>query len=157
MKIFPKFTETLTESMVSQWNWSRMFSQDSYVAVQRRSQKFSVQLFISMFNDIFIGTKDNEKACLAHAKVVKVVARKFGSGQWSFIGPCPKRSGILWKRTVHKEFGTVSRNRCCWNSSKADVRFSVPRPHCPRSTKKQTRWKTVDSFCCHSGNNWDSF
>ena len=36
-------------------------------------------LFMSMFNDISCGTKDNEEECLANAKVV--------SGQWSFIGP----------------------------------------------------------------------
>ena len=44
-------------------------------------------LFISMFNDISCGTKDNEKECLAHAKVASSFARKFGTGQWSFIGP----------------------------------------------------------------------
>ena len=32
-------------------------------------------------------TKDNEKECLAHAKVVSLYAKKFGTGQWSFIGP----------------------------------------------------------------------
>ena len=44
-------------------------------------------LFMSMFNDISCGTKDNEEECLAHAKVVSLYARKFGTGQWSFIGP----------------------------------------------------------------------
>ena len=44
-------------------------------------------LFMSMFNDISCGTKDNEKECLAHAKVVSLYARKFGTGQGSFIGP----------------------------------------------------------------------
>ena len=39
------------------------------------------------FNDISCGTKDNEQECLAHARVVSLYARKFGTGQWSFIGP----------------------------------------------------------------------
>ena len=43
----------------------------------------------------------------------------------------PRRGGILWKRTVHKEFGTISRKRCCLNLPKAHVQFSVQRPHCP--------------------------
>ena len=43
----------------------------------------------------------------------------------------PKRSGILWKRTGHKEFATISRKRCCWNLPKAHVQFSVLRLHCP--------------------------
>ena len=42
-----------------------------------------------------------------------------------------KRSGILWKRIAHKEFGITSRTRCCWNSQRADVLFSVQRHHCP--------------------------
>ena len=31
--------------------------------------------------------KGNEEECLANARVVKVLARKFGVGQWSFTGP----------------------------------------------------------------------
>ena len=44
-------------------------------------------LFMSMFNDISCGTKDNEKECLANCKVVSIFAKKFGIGQWSLIGP----------------------------------------------------------------------
>ena len=44
-------------------------------------------LFMSMFNDISCDRKGNKDECLANAGVVKVVARKFGVGQWSFIGP----------------------------------------------------------------------
>ena len=62
-------------------------------------------LFMSMFNDSSCGTKDNEKQCVANAKVVSIHAKKFGIGQWSFIGPgSEKKWYILWKRTVHKEF-----------------------------------------------------
>ena len=42
---------------------------------------------MSMFNDISCGTKDNEKDCPANAKLVSLYARRFGKGQWSFIGP----------------------------------------------------------------------
>ena len=44
-------------------------------------------LFMSMFNDISCGTKDNEQECLANARLVSLSARKFGNGHWSFIGP----------------------------------------------------------------------
>ena len=40
---------------------------------------------MSMFNDISCGKKDNEEECLAHAKVVSLFARKFGTGHCSFI------------------------------------------------------------------------
>ena len=44
-------------------------------------------LFMSMFNDICCGTKDNEEECLANARLVSLYARRFGKGHWSFIGP----------------------------------------------------------------------
>ena len=80
-------------------------------------------LFMSMFHDISCGTKDNEEERLAHAKVVSLYARKFGTGQWSFIGPS-------------SESGTISRKGCCWNSQKPDARFSVLRPHCLEENSK---------------------
>ena len=40
-----------------------------------------------MFNDISCDGKGNEEQCLANAKVVSTLARKFGIGQWSFNGP----------------------------------------------------------------------
>ena len=44
-------------------------------------------LFMSMIHDISCDRKGNKDECLANAGVVKVFARKFGIGQWSFIGP----------------------------------------------------------------------
>ena len=44
-------------------------------------------LFTSMFNDISCDKKGNEEECLANAKVVSILAKKFGKGEWSFIGP----------------------------------------------------------------------
>ena len=42
---------------------------------------------MSMFNDISCDRKGNKEECLANARVVKEYAKKFGIGQWSFIGP----------------------------------------------------------------------
>ena len=44
-------------------------------------------IFMSMFNDISCGSRDNEKECLLNAKLVSLYARRFGTGQWSFVGP----------------------------------------------------------------------
>ena len=44
-------------------------------------------LFMSMFNDISCDRKGNKDECLANAGVVKVLARRFGVGHWSFTGP----------------------------------------------------------------------
>ena len=61
---------------------------------------------MSMFHDISCGSKDNEEECLANAKLVSLYARRFGKGQWSFIGPGSEKSGTLLKKTVHKESGS---------------------------------------------------
>ena len=44
-------------------------------------------LFVSMFNDISCDRKYNKDECLRNAETVKVFARRFGVGQWSFVGP----------------------------------------------------------------------
>ena len=44
-------------------------------------------LFMSMFNDISCDRNDNKDECLRNAESVKSLARRFGIGQWSFIGP----------------------------------------------------------------------
>ena len=46
---------------------------------------------MSMFNDISCDGKGNKEECLANAKVVSILARKFGIGQWSLIGPCSEK------------------------------------------------------------------
>ena len=48
-------------------------------------------LFMSMFNDISCDKKDNEEECLANARVVSILAKKFGIGQWTFIGPSSEK------------------------------------------------------------------
>ena len=48
-------------------------------------------LFMSMFNDISCDGKGNKEKCLAKARVVSVLAKRFGIEQWSFIGPCSEK------------------------------------------------------------------
>ena len=92
-------------------------------------------LFVSMFNDISCGTRDNEQECLANARLVSLYARRFGKGQWSFIGPGSdkKWSSIkvdspqgIWDQKVEKmvEF------------AEADVQFPVLQLHCPGVSSK---------------------
>ena len=48
-------------------------------------------LFMSMFNDISCDNKGNEEECLANAKVASILAKRFGIGHWSFIGPVSEK------------------------------------------------------------------
>ena len=43
---------------------------------------------MSMFNDIsWRSKKNNEKECESNAQLVSLFAKRFGAGQWSFLGP----------------------------------------------------------------------
>ena len=134
------------------------FPRIQYLAAQWRSQKFTVQigrytrkitgriLFMSMFNEIPCGTKDNEKECLGHARVVSLYARKFGKGQWSFIGlgvPYHWRHSPrnLWQYCRKDAVGIR------W----ADVQFSVPRLLCPEVNSKAKALEIVDTLLCRFG------
>ena len=90
-----------------------------------------------MFNGISSDGKGNEEECVANSKVVSTLAKKFGIGQWSFIGSGFREEVVFyWKRIDHKEFEIILRKRCCWNSLKVDVQFSVQQLHCPGVSSK---------------------
>ena len=54
-------------------------------------------LFMSMFNDISCGTKDNEEECLAHVKSYLCMRESLVQDNGHSLVPIPKRSGILCK------------------------------------------------------------
>ena len=53
-------------------------------------------LFMSMFNDISCDRKGNQEECVANSKVVSILAKKFGIGQWSFIGPGSEKELVFY-------------------------------------------------------------
>ena len=115
-------------------------------------------LFMSMFNDISCDKKDNEEECVANVKVVSILAKKFGKGQWLFIGPglvqVPKRNGTLWKRIVHKEFWDHFAEKMLLEFAESGCPiFCATTPLSRGKLKKQRTRKTVFSFCCGSRNN----
>ena len=71
-------------------------------------------------NVVEIGQYCMTKDSAEFSEFTDVLAKNFGKGQWSLIGQVPRRSDILWKRIVHKEFWIISRKRRCWNLLKVD-------------------------------------
>ena len=63
-------------------------------------------VFMSMFNDISCGSRDNEEECESNANLVSLYAKRFRIGQLVLV---LKRSGILSVKIVHKEKGTIWR------------------------------------------------
>ena len=54
-------------------------------------------IFMSMFNDISWRSRDNKIECESNAKLVALVARRFGAGQWSFLGPGSEKKVVRQK------------------------------------------------------------
>ena len=118
----------MTESMESRPNSSGIFSQlcgkvtDLVSRLGDTPETFTGRiLFMSMFNDISFDEKDNKEECVANAKVVKVLARKFGIGQWSFIGPGSEKKWYsmeenspqgIWAHIADKMLVEFAESRC---------------------------------------------
>ena len=101
---------------------------------------------MSMFNDISCNGKGNEKVCLAHVRVVSLYAPKFGTRQWSFIGPSSEKSGTPSERTVHKESETISRRRYCGIRRKRMSDFPCYDLHGKLSIHFAATQETIETF-----------
>ena len=94
-----------------------------------------------MFNDISCGTRDNEQECLANARLVSLYARKFGEGQWSFIGPGSEKKWYSMKEDSPQGVWDKLAEKMLLSSHRADVQFSVLQVHCQEvNSKKQRTW-----------------
>ena len=62
-------------------------------------------LFMSMFNDISCDGKDNKEQCLKNADFVKTFAKRFGIGQWSFIGPGSEKKWYSFRKQPARRMG----------------------------------------------------
>ena len=51
-------------------------------------------IFMSMFNDIIWGYKDNERECNANPTLVFIFAKRFPAGRWSFLRPGSEKKWI---------------------------------------------------------------
>ena len=78
-------------------------------------------IFMSMFNDTSCGSKENEKGCLANAKLISLYAKRFGKGQWSFIGPgsekkwyciCEDSPQVVWDNMAERMLLEFAESGC---------------------------------------------
>ena len=67
---------------------------------------------MSMFNDISCGSRDNAKEGESNANLVSLLVKKFGKGQWSFLGPdSEKKWYSISADSPQGEYGTQWRRK----------------------------------------------
>ena len=86
---------------------------------------------MSMFNDISCDRTGNKEECLATARVVKVLAKKFGIGQWSFIGPGSEKKWYSGEENSPQGAWDHIADEMLLEFAESGHPISVQRHHCP--------------------------
>ena len=108
-------------------------------------------LFMSMFNDISCDRKGNKDECLANAGVVKVLAKNFGVGQWSFIGPGSEYSGE--ENSPQGAWDHIADEILLEFAESGHPTFRTTTPLSRGYSQEQRTWKTVSTLHCRLSNN----
>ena len=91
---------------------------------------------MSMFNDISCDRKGNKEECLANAKVVSIVAKKFGIGQWSFIGPVSEKKWYSMEENSPQGIWDHIEDEMLLEFAEIGHPFSAQQLHCPGEVSK---------------------
>ena len=94
------------EPMEFEWN---IFPGFNTLQLSQEVQGILLIIFMSMFNDISWGSKDNKKECESNAQLVSPFARRFEARQWSFLGPgSEKKWQGEWDKMAEKMMVTLA-------------------------------------------------
>ena len=107
---------------------------------------------MSMFNDISCDGKGNEEECVANSKVVSILAKKFGIGQWSFIGPCSGKKWYSMEENSPQGIWDHIADKMLLECAESGCPIFVQQLHCPGKAQKQRTRKIIDTFYCRLSN-----
>ena len=99
-------------------------------------------LFVSMFNDVSCDRRGNKDECLANAESVKVLARRFGIGQWSFIGPGSEKKWYSSENSPQGAWDDIAEQMLLEFAESGHPTFRAATRH----SQEQKTWKTVDTL-----------
>ena len=111
-------------------------------------------LFMSMFNDISCDRKDNTDECLRNAESVKVFSRRFGIGQWSFIGPGSEKKWYFSENSPQGAWDNIAEQMLLEFAESGHPTFRATTPLSRCALKKQRARKIVYTLRCRSRYNW---
>ena len=149
------------ESMEFEWNIFPGFNtlqlshkvQELLFRLSVTPEKFTGRIiFMSMFNDISWGSKDNEKECKSNAQLVSLFAKRLGAGQWSFLGPgSEKKWYSISEDSPQGEWDKIAEKMMVTLAESEHPVFRATSP-LSRGVLKKQRWKkVVDTLLCRPG------
>ena len=94
-------------------------------------------IFMSMFNDISWGSKDNEQECELSAQLVSTYVKKIFTRKMVILWTCIRKEVVFhsWKQTIRR-MGQSCRADDVKNSAKANIQSSDPQVHCLEECSK---------------------
>ena len=106
-------------------------------------------LFMSMFNNISCGTKDNQDEFLAHAKVVSFTCKKVWYRTMVIYWSRFRKEVVFYERGQSTmNLGQHRGKNVVGNRRKRMSHFSVLRPHCPEVNSKSKRHGKLSIHFC---------
>ena len=104
-------------------------------------------IFMSMFNDISWGSKDNEQECELSVKLVSTYARRFSPGRWSLLGSgSEKKWYSTHKSKPQGECDRVAVNMVLKFSESGQPSLPFHESIVPRNAQKQRWWKIINTL-----------
>ena len=103
-------------------------------------------LFMSMFNDISCDRKDNKEECLKNADYVKTFAKRFGIGQWSFIGPGSEKKWYPSENSRQRAWDHVAEDMLLRFAESGHPIFRATTPLSRRQLKSKGKGKVSIHF-----------
>ena len=107
-------------------------------------------LFMSMFNDISCDRKDNKEQCLKNAEFVKTFAKRFGIGQWSFIGPGSEKKWYPSENSPQGAWDHIAEDMLLRFAESGHPIFRATTPLSTGQLKSKGRGKVVHTLQCRS-------
>ena len=101
-----------------------------------------------MFNDISCEGKGNKEQCLKDADYVKTFAKRFGIGQWSFIGPGSEKKWYSAENSPQGAWDHIAEEMLLEFAESGHPIFRATTPLSRCNLKKQRTWQTVDTLHC---------
>ena len=115
-------------------------------------------IFMSMFEKISCGTKDNKRESEANAQLASLYAKKFGAGQWSFLGPgSEKKWYSISEDSPRGEWDQTAELMILKFAESGHPFFRDTSPLSRGQVKKYRQRKIVDPLLCQPGHDYNYF